>query len=79
MKIVVNVIKADIGSIGGHIKPSQKHKEAVSNNFNRGAFYDHFIEHSNSADLPYSGGNSVQDACDVGDLTEGTSTKENKR
>jgi fructose 1,6-bisphosphate aldolase/phosphatase len=31
MKIVVSVIKADIGSIGGHIKPSQKLIETVSN------------------------------------------------
>ncbi len=30
MKITLSVIKADIGSIGGHIKPSQKLKETVS-------------------------------------------------
>ncbi len=30
MKITVSIIKADIGSIGGHIKPSQKLKETVS-------------------------------------------------
>jgi fructose 1,6-bisphosphate aldolase/phosphatase len=31
MKIMVSVIKADVGSIGGHIKPSQKLKETMSN------------------------------------------------
>jgi len=31
MKITLSVIKADIGSIGGHIKPSQKLKETVEN------------------------------------------------
>ena len=31
MKTVISVIKADIGSIGGHIKPSQKLKDTVSN------------------------------------------------
>lgn len=30
MKITLSIIKADIGSIGGHIKPSQKLKEAVN-------------------------------------------------
>ena len=39
MKIVVSVIKADIGSIGGHIKPSQKLKETVSN-----YIYEHGIK-----------------------------------
>ncbi|HNT01836.1 MAG TPA: fructose 1,6-bisphosphatase, partial [Candidatus Saccharicenans sp.] len=29
MKITISVLKADIGSIGGHIKPSQKVMEAV--------------------------------------------------
>jgi fructose 1,6-bisphosphate aldolase/phosphatase len=31
MKMVISVIKADVGSIGGHIKPSQKLKDAVAN------------------------------------------------
>jgi len=31
MKITLSIIKADIGSIGGHIKPSQKVFEAVGN------------------------------------------------
>jgi len=39
MKIVVSVIKADIGSIGGHIKPSQKLIETVSN-----YIYEHGIK-----------------------------------
>lgn len=30
MKITLSVIKADVGSIGGHIKPSEKLKEAVT-------------------------------------------------
>jgi len=31
MKTTVSIIKADIGSIGGHIKPSQNLLEAVEN------------------------------------------------
>lgn len=31
MKTTLSIIKADIGSIGGHIKPSQKLLEAVEN------------------------------------------------
>jgi len=34
MKITVGIIKADIGSIGGHIKPSQELIETVSNYIN---------------------------------------------
>jgi len=34
MRITVSCIKADIGSIGGHIKPSQKLKETVSSYIN---------------------------------------------
>ncbi|HEX9912558.1 MAG TPA: fructose 1,6-bisphosphatase, partial [candidate division Zixibacteria bacterium] len=30
MKVTISVIKADIGSIGGHIKPSQRLKDSVS-------------------------------------------------
>ncbi|MCK4427369.1 MAG: fructose 1,6-bisphosphatase, partial [candidate division Zixibacteria bacterium] len=35
MKITVSIIKADIGSIGGHIKPSLKLKETVSDYINQ--------------------------------------------
>ncbi len=35
MRITVSVIKADVGSIGGHIKPSQKLKETVSSHIER--------------------------------------------
>jgi fructose 1,6-bisphosphate aldolase/phosphatase len=31
MKVTISLIKADVGSIGGHIKPSQKLKDAVAN------------------------------------------------
>jgi len=31
MKVVISVIKADVGSIGGHIKPSQKLKDGSAN------------------------------------------------
>jgi fructose 1,6-bisphosphate aldolase/phosphatase len=31
MKLTISVIKADVGSIGGHIKPSQRLKDSVAN------------------------------------------------
>ena len=31
MKTTISVIKADVGSIGGHIKPSAKLKAAIEN------------------------------------------------
>jgi fructose 1,6-bisphosphate aldolase/phosphatase len=31
MRLTISVIKADVGSIGGHIKPSQRLKESVTN------------------------------------------------
>ncbi|MFQ6032164.1 MAG: fructose-1,6-bisphosphate aldolase/phosphatase [Candidatus Zixiibacteriota bacterium] len=34
MKVTVTIIKADVGSVGGHIKPSQRLKEIVSNYIN---------------------------------------------
>ena len=46
MDTVVSVIKADIGSIGGHIVPSQKLKEAVGahvKSAGRGLIDDYYI------------------------------------
>ena len=45
-KITLSIIKADIGSIGGHIKPSQKLLESVENHINTRAkslIIDHYI------------------------------------
>lgn len=47
MKVTLSIIKADIGSIGGHIKPSQKVLEAVESHvkkFGKTLFIDSFIE-----------------------------------
>ncbi len=46
MKITLSIIKADIGSIGGHIKPSQKLLEAVENYIRekgRGLIIDFYV------------------------------------
>ena len=46
MKITLSIIKADIGSIGGHIKPSQKLLEAVENYVkekSKGLIIDYYI------------------------------------
>jgi len=46
-KITLSIIKADIGSIGGHIKPSQKLLESVETYIKKngkGLFIDSFIE-----------------------------------
>jgi len=48
-KITLSIIKADIGSIGGHIKPSQKLLEAVENYIKekgRGLIIDYYIGHT---------------------------------
>jgi len=48
-KITLSIIKADIGSIGGHIKPSQKLLETVSNYIKekgRGLIIDSYIGHT---------------------------------
>ena len=48
-KITLSVIKADIGSIGGHIKPSQKLLQAVENHIKtkgKGLLIDHHIGHT---------------------------------
>jgi len=45
-KITLSIIKADIGSIGGHIRPSQKLLEAVENYLKekgKNLFIDHYI------------------------------------
>src|SRR4030042_4190610 len=45
-KITLSIIKADIGSIGGHIKPSQKLFEAVEShikNKGKGLLIDYYI------------------------------------
>jgi len=49
MKITLSIIKADIGSIGGHIKPSQKLLEAVEDYIKekgRGLIIDSYIGHT---------------------------------
>jgi fructose 1,6-bisphosphate aldolase/phosphatase len=49
MKITLSVIKADIGSIGGHLAPSKHLRETVENHFRehgRGLVLDHFICHT---------------------------------
>jgi len=48
-KITLSIIKADIGSIGGHIKPSQKLLQAVENhikNKGKGLLIDSYIGHT---------------------------------
>ena len=49
MKITLSIIKADIGSIGGHIKPSQKLLETVENFIKekgRGLIIDSYVGHT---------------------------------
>lgn len=51
MKITLSVIKADIGSVGGHIKPSQRVLQAVrdfveTNGKKKGLIIDSFISHT---------------------------------
>lgn len=49
MKITLSIIKADIGSIGGHIKPSQKLLQTVENYVKakgRGLIIDSYIGHT---------------------------------
>ncbi|MBZ9569733.1 fructose 1,6-bisphosphatase [Patescibacteria group bacterium] len=48
-KITLSIIKADIGSIGGHIKPSQKLIQTVKNFIKekgKGLIIDHYIGHT---------------------------------
>ena len=48
-KITLSIIKADIGSIGGHIKPSQKLLETVENYIKekgRGLIIDYYVGHT---------------------------------
>lgn len=49
MKITLSIIKADIGSIGGHIKPSQKLLETVENYVKKkgkGKIIDYYVGHT---------------------------------
>ncbi len=47
MKITISVIKADIGSIGGHAKPSMALMEAVENPIRQSdVIIDHQIYHT---------------------------------
>lgn len=49
MKITLSVIKADVGSIGGHIAPSQELLQAVEDTVSKegkGTVIDHFISHT---------------------------------
>jgi len=46
MKITISVLKADIGSIGGHIKPSRQVIETVRNYVDskaRGLLIDYYL------------------------------------
>ena len=48
MKLTLSVIKADIGSIGGHIKPSRKLKDTVADfvcehGIKKGLLIDHYV------------------------------------
>jgi len=48
-KITLSIIKADIGSIGGHIKPSQKLLQSVENHIKtkgRGLIIDYYVGHT---------------------------------
>ncbi len=49
MKITLSVIKADIGSIGGHIAPSKALEAAVREHVEqqgRGVIIDHHVSHT---------------------------------
>jgi fructose 1,6-bisphosphate aldolase/phosphatase len=49
MKLTLSVIKADIGSIGGHVAPSKRLTEAVEEVIRKGApglILDHYISHT---------------------------------
>jgi fructose 1,6-bisphosphate aldolase/phosphatase len=49
MKMTLSVIKADIGSIGGHMAPSKRLQEAVAEHVRergRGLILDHYISHT---------------------------------
>ena len=50
MKITLSILKADVGSIGGHTKPSQRMMEAVrggcADAMNRGLLIDTFVGHT---------------------------------
>jgi fructose 1,6-bisphosphate aldolase/phosphatase len=49
MKLTLSVIKADIGSIGGHIAPSSRLRETVADHIRergRGLILDHYISHT---------------------------------
>ena len=46
MKLTLSVIKADIGSIGGHVAPSKRLREAVEGVIRKGSpglILDHYI------------------------------------
>ncbi len=49
MKMTLSVIKADIGSIGGHVAPSKRLRETVEahvRDHGRGLILDHYISHT---------------------------------
>ena len=49
MKVTLSVIKADVGSIGGHVAPSVRLKDAVRAyvlNHKHGLFADLFVSHT---------------------------------
>jgi len=56
MKTTFSIIKADIGSIGGHIRPSEKSVGEVRNyvaSKGKGIISDFFVSHTGAAMLPY--------------------------
>jgi fructose 1,6-bisphosphate aldolase/phosphatase len=51
MRVTISVIKADVGSIGGHIKPSQKLKDSVDgfvfeNGVKKKELIDHYVSYT---------------------------------
>jgi fructose 1,6-bisphosphate aldolase/phosphatase len=49
MKITISVIKADVGSVGGHMKPSRRLMEAVEEHVSQkgaGLLIDHYVSHT---------------------------------
>src|SRR4249919_1718979 len=49
MKMTLSVIKADIGSIGGHVSPSRRLLESVKTHIRergKGLILDHYVSHT---------------------------------
>ena len=58
MKVTLSVIKADVGSLAGHVKPSQKLMEAVENhvkNNSKGLLIDYDISSEKATEIRRQG------------------------